>query len=136
MAIAVQFRLRYFTKEEYASIPKHELGQLLRNNVTITESYNEGVLFYTGDTTIHLLRERWKEILPKYKYIIHEATFLGMPSADLDEATKQKGHTHYAQLHPWVCAFPETTFICVHWSLRYSKEEILEFVLQPLYNHL
>ena len=32
-----------------------------------------------------------------------------------------------SQLHPWICAFPETTFICVHWSLRYSREDILKY---------
>lgn len=33
----------------------------------------------------------------------------------------------WVQLHPFILAFPDTTFICVHWSLRYSKEEILDF---------
>ena len=60
---------------------KSELGAVLRTkretgksqeDTSITESYDEGVLFYTGDTTISLLRERWREILPNYKYIIHE----------------------------------------------------------------
>ena len=49
------------------------------------------------------------------------------PSPELDQSVRQKGHTHYAQLHPFICAFPETTFICVHWSLRYSREDILGF---------
>ena len=70
---------------------------------------------------------RHAEILPKYKYMIHEVTFFGPPSDQLDESSRRKGHTHYAQLHPFICAFPETTFICVHWSLRYSKEDILGF---------
>jgi ribonuclease Z len=121
------YRTKNRLKPVYANLPKHELGALLRNDVVITESYNEGILFYTGDTTISLLRNRWKDILPKYKYMIHEVTFLGQPSTKLDQSTLKKGHTHYAQLHPWICAFPETTFICVHWSLRYSKEEILTF---------
>lgn len=113
---------------------KSELGALLRTKrssgseeVSITESYDEGILFYTGDTKIDLLRERWKEICPRYKYIIHEVTFLGPPSSDLDSSAQAKGHTHYAQLHPWICAFPKTTFICVHWSLRYDREEVLDF---------
>ncbi len=66
-----------------------ELGALLRakrqaageavdeEDFQISENYDEGILFYTGDTTITLLRERWRQILPKYKYIIHEVTFLG-----------------------------------------------------------
>jgi ribonuclease Z len=121
------YRAKSRLKPEYQSMPKNELGALLKENVQITESYEDGLLFYTGDTTIALLRERWKDILPKYRHIIHEVTFLGPPSSDLDKSTKLKGHTHYAQLHPWICAFPETTFICVHWSLRYSREDILAF---------
>ena len=65
--------------------------------------------------------------MPKYETVIHEVTFLGEPSEDLDKATRAKGHTHYAQLHPWIAAFPHTTFVLVHWSLRYSKEEVLAF---------
>jgi len=124
------FRAKTRLKTEYASLPKSELGALIQKDIPITESYNQGLLFYTGDTTIDLLRDRYEDILPKYKHIIHEVTFLGQPSAELDEATKRKGHTHYAQLHPWICAFPETTFVCVHWSLRYSREEVLEFFEQ------
>ena len=131
------FRQKQRLKPEFQEMSKSEIGAFLREkrasgsneeeNLSITESYDEGVIFYTGDTTITLLRERWKEILPKYKYIIHEVTFLGPPSSDLDASVRAKGHTHYAQLHPWILAFPQTTFICVHWSLRYSKEEILNW---------
>mmetsp|Transcript_19833 Transcript_19833/g.42557 ORF Transcript_19833/g.42557 Transcript_19833/m.42557 type:complete len:596 (+) Transcript_19833:154-1941(+) len=130
------FRQKQRLKKEYQGMSKSELGALLRTKrsagkdekeLTITESYDEGILFYTGDTTITLLRERWREICRAYKYIIHEATFLGPPSSDLDSSVRAKGHTHYAQLHPWICAFPTRTFILVHWSLRYEKEEVLEF---------
>jgi ribonuclease Z len=121
------YRAKTRLKPDYASLPKSELGALIQKGIVITESFNEGLLFYTGDTTINLLRERWKEILPKYKHVIHEVTFLGKPSSDLDESTRLKGHTHYSQLHPWICAFPETTFVCVHWSLRYSREDVLNF---------
>lgn len=55
-------------------------------------------LFFSGDTTIELLRSRHAEILPKYSTIIHEVTFLGPPTERLDEATRRKGHTHYAQV--------------------------------------
>jgi len=121
------FRSKTRLKEEFASLPKSELGALIRNDVQITESYQQGLLFYTGDTTINLLRDRYEDILPKYKHIIHEVTFLGQPSSELDLSTFQKGHTHYSQLHPWICAFPETTFVCVHWSLKYSRADVLDF---------
>jgi len=121
------YRSKTRLKPEFASLPKSELGALIRNDVQITESYQQGLLFYTGDTTINLLRDRYEDILPKYKHIIHEVTFLGQPSSELDESTRRKGHTHYSQLHPWICAFPETTFVCVHWSLKYSRNDVLDF---------
>jgi ribonuclease Z len=121
------FRVKSRIKPEYAALPKAELGKLLRDDVSIKEQYHEGIIFYTGDTTIDLLRGRWAEIFPKYSHIIHEVTFFGLPSEALDQATHEKGHTHYAQLHPFVLAFPETTFICVHWSLKYSRGDILDF---------
>ena len=130
------FRQKQRLKEEFQNMTKSELGTILRmkrsagsdeKDLSITESYDEGIIFYTGDTTISLLRERWREICPKYRYIIHEVTFLGAPSSDLDSSSRAKGHTHYAQLHPWICAFPKTTFLLVHWSLRYDREEVLSF---------
>jgi ribonuclease Z len=129
------FRQKQRLREEYRGMGKSELGALLRakrgggddDGVSLTESYDEGILFYTGDTQITLLRERWREICPAYKYIIHEVTFLGPPSSELDSSARRKGHTHYAQLHPWICAFPDTVFICAHWSLRYDREEVLDF---------
>ena len=125
------YRQKSRLKLQYASLPKSKLGKLFRDNklknIAMTESYKEGIIFYTGDTKIQLLRTRYKEILPFYKYIIHEVTFLGQPSTNLDKSSEKKGHTHYAQLHPWICAFPDTTFICVHWSLRYSRNDVLDF---------
>ena len=121
------YRSKKRLKPEYAGLPKHELGALLREDVNITESYSEGMLFFSGDTTIDLLRGRHREILPKYKCVIHECTFLGEPTDALDASARRKGHTHYAQLHPFVAAFPQVTFVIVHWSLRYSKEQILDF---------
>ena len=120
-------RVKSRIKPEYAALPKAELGKLLRDDVSIKEQYREGIIFYTGDTTIDLLRNRWAEIFPKYSHVIHEVTFFGLPSEELDQSSHAKGHTHYAQLHPFVLAFPDTTFICVHWSLKYSRDDILDF---------
>ncbi|KAG7365154.1 beta-lactamase-like protein [Nitzschia inconspicua] len=121
------YRAKTRLKDEYVNFPKKELGALIQNGIQITETFNEGLLFYTGDTTINLLKDRWREILPHYKHVIHEVTFLGKPSSTLDEEARKKGHTHYSQLHPWICAFPDTTFVCVHWSLRYSRQDVLQF---------
>lgn len=74
-------------------------------------------------------------LLPSHHFIVllkdtlshTNPLILGHPSSELDNSVRNKGHTHYAQLHPWICAFPGTTFICVHWSLRYDREEVLNF---------
>ena len=59
------FREKQRLKEEYQGMSKSEIGAVLRTKrVSITESYDEGILCYTGDTTIQLLRQRWKEICP------------------------------------------------------------------------
>ena len=65
------------------------------------------ILFYGGDATIELLREQNESIL-QYRYLIHECTFIGTPSAELDEYANKRGHTHYAQLHPYICSAPDT----------------------------
>ena len=51
-----------------------------------------------GCPCIDLRRGRHAEILPKYKCVIHECTFLGPPTDALDASSRRKGHTHYAQV--------------------------------------
>ena len=46
----------------------------------MTESYNEGAIFCTGDTKTKLLRTRRKETLPLFKRDMHEVSFLGKSS--------------------------------------------------------
>ena len=54
------YRVKSRLKAENASLSKKELGALIQQGTQITENYNEGILFYTGDTTIGLLKERWR----------------------------------------------------------------------------
>ena len=49
------------------------------------------------------------------------------PSAELDEYAAKRGHTHYAQLHPFISASPDTIWILVHWSIKYSRDDVEEF---------
>ena len=89
-------------------------------------------LTFTGDTTITLLREQWKKIVPHYRWIIHEVTFLGTPSTDLDTQVMSKGHCHYAQvglsliIHSSVrlTAAGVGVFIATPVDLRLSKDEL------------
>lgn len=62
-----------------------------------------------------------------YPYIIHECTFCGPPSRELNEYAQRRGHTHYTQLHPYIASAPNSIFILVHWSIRYSREDVERF---------
>eukprot|EP00965_Chrysotila_dentata_P208829 6184930-Pleurochrysis_carterae.AAC.3 len=121
------FRKTKKLKPEFAA-QRHRIKQLLKESpgIELTEIVNERLLFYTGDTTIELLEQHAAHIL-SYKYIVHECSFLGPPSKKLDQYALQRGHTHYAQLHPYICSAPNTTFILVHWSIRYSREDVEAF---------
>ncbi|KAJ8604099.1 hypothetical protein CTAYLR_001754 [Chrysophaeum taylorii] len=98
-----------------------------RNREQITHYYEDGLLFYSGDTTIGMLETNELEILGEFRYVVHECTFLGIRPDDDDQRAAATGHTHYAQLHPFICRHPNTTFILVHFSTRYSKEDVLNF---------
>ena len=58
------YRCKSRIRPQYAGLPKHELGSLLREDIPISETYTEGILFYTGDTTIDLLRSRHESTRP------------------------------------------------------------------------
>ena len=121
------FRTGKKLKPEYAA-QQARIPELMRANpgLEVSEAVKEPTLFYSGDTTIGLLEARSSEILA-YRYIIHECTFLGEPTAELDEYARKRGHTHYAQLHRYICAAPNTVWVLVHWSVRYSRQDVEDF---------
>lgn len=121
------FRVAKKLKPQYAH-EAHRIGELLRASpgLEVTHAVRERLIFYSGDTTIELLHTRAEEVLA-YPYIIHEVTFLGPPSAELHEYARTRGHTHYAQLHPFISRAPNSIFILVHWSIRYSRADVEAF---------
>ena len=121
------FRYAKSLKPEYAA-QRHAISELMRRDpsLEVTRRVKDRILFYSGDTTIGLLERASDDIL-RYRYIVHECTFLGPPSADLDEYASTRGHTHYAQLHRFICAAPDSIWILVHWSIRYSRQDVERF---------
>lgn len=94
----------------------------------VIETYDQGLLFYSGDSTAEMLSTKNPDILRDYKIIIHECTFLGEPDdPELEASCAKSGHTHFAQIFPMVCAYPETTFVLVHFSTRYSPQDVVDF---------
>jgi len=62
------------------------------------------------------------EIL-NYPVIVIECTFL----FDHVQQAVQSDHSHWSQLEPYVQSHPNTTFILIHFSLRYKSDEIEKF---------
>ena len=98
---------------------KEQIMAAKREN-SITVPVNVPILAYLCDTTIEVLRgPNAKEILT-FPHIMIECTFL------YDEAP-DASHIRWSELKPYVVANPQTTFVLIHFSFRYTDEEIREF---------
>ena len=108
-------------KEEYQGKPGKELGQLRKEGVEISEIYIHKMFVYMGDTAATVFDiNPW---LFDYPTIITECTFF----KDEHERAERDGHTHWDSLMPHILAHPNVKFILIHFSLRYSVEEVNEF---------
>jgi ribonuclease Z len=79
------------------------------------------IIFFCGDTSYKSL-----PLLPfeNYPYFIIECTFL-FPE-HLNDARNKK-HLHIDDLIPCIEKYTNTTFILIHFSCRYSKNEVKEY---------
>jgi ribonuclease Z len=77
---------------------------------------------YVGDTHVSALEDAdWLGGVP---VVITECTFLD--DAEAGRADRV-GHTLWSRLRPVVEAHPATTFVLIHFSLRHSDADIVEF---------
>lgn len=108
-------------KDEYKGLKGPQIKELKTKGVEITYSFEEPMFAYVGDTSTQVFENSpW---LFDYPIIITECTFL----RDEQEKAIHDGHTHWDHLLPYVLAHPKTTFILIHFSLRYRADEIFEF---------
>ncbi|KAF3765692.1 hypothetical protein M406DRAFT_255185 [Cryphonectria parasitica EP155] len=108
-------------KPEYAGRKGTELKALRESGVEITAAHTTPVFAFLGDTTAATLAaEPWwlKEEIP---VVITECSFLY--EEHRGQAIKTK-HTIWADLEPVIRKWPRTTFVLMHFSLRYSDEDI------------
>lgn len=75
------------------------------------------------DTT-HKVFEMNPEIF-KYRNIIVECTFLDDKTMDLAHESK---HTHWKDLKEIIINHPHNNFILIHFSMRYSDQDILSLL--------
>jgi len=90
--------------------------------VVVSEEKFKPLFVYVGDTH-YTIFEKYQELFD-YPIIIVECTFYC--NETLDRANRD-GHIHWSQLEPIVTSHPNTTFVLIHFSLRYSEEDIYQF---------
>jgi ribonuclease Z len=111
-------------KEEYFDLKGNAkaLVELKKKGIEITETSYEPNIAFIWDTTIHIFRSN-PGIL-KYPVIMIECTFL---YDDDYEQSLTKKHIHWKSLRPHVVNNPDTIFVLIHFSLRYTEQEIAAF---------
>ncbi|AQZ62167.1 Metal-dependent hydrolases of the beta-lactamase superfamily III [[Actinomadura] parvosata subsp. kistnae] len=93
-----------------------------KKGVEVDAEVSRPLFAYLGDTHVSVFeRSPW---LFDYPVVITECTFLD--DAELERANRV-GHTVWSRLKPVVEAHPRTLFVLVHFSLRYSDQEVLDF---------
>jgi ribonuclease Z len=96
--------------------------------VEITAPVSTPVFAFLGDTTARTLADeegpcrRWLE--QGVKVVITECSFLYEEHRGQAERTR---HTVWGDLEPVVRRWPGTVFVLMHFSMRYSDEEVREF---------
>jgi ribonuclease Z len=114
-------------KDEYKGKSGTELKTLRLSGVTITNEVSTKKFAYICDTSIKVLK--WHPNILNYPLVFIECTFL-YPD-ELDNAAKTK-HIHWLHLRDYVINNPNTLFVLIHFSLRYTDNEILDFFAKEM----
>ncbi len=111
--------------EKIANMPRKQIGNFMRecreNGVITTEESLEPIIVYLCDTTFRVFQD---EEIFKYPRIIVECTNL---YEEHEHYARKNKHICWTQIRDTVKAHPDNIFILIHFSMRYSWEEIDTF---------
>lgn len=110
-------------KDEYRNLSGKEIVELKNKNIEITKEVKQPLFAYICDCSIKTI-EQHSLLLTDYPYVIVECTFLY--EDDLQNAIDTQ-HIHWDQLKTYIKQHPNTTWILIHFSLRYKDEDIRTF---------
>jgi len=113
-------------KDEYRELKGFEIKQLRDQGIDINNIIYEKMFVFMGDTTEKVFSD-YPSILEQnnsYPYVIVECNFI---HDDHIQAAKEKHHTHWINLKPFVKNNPNTMFILIHFSMRYKMDDIVKF---------
>jgi len=131
------YELKEGLKEEYRGLPGKEIGRLRKEGTVITEKREVRLFAFMGDTTAKIFTESHSpcgsdnasthvtaEELLKFPVIITECTFLEESEA---KNAARTCHSLWRDLEETVVSHPDTTFVLIHFSLRYKAAYVREF---------
>lgn len=120
-------RIKTKLKQEYQKLSKEEIIKLKKKKVQITEEIIENVFAYLTDTQPTIFT-RYPELLT-YAYIMTECTFLPINDPERRNiiTAKEAKHTHWDDLYPIMEKHIQNQFILIHFSNRYTDEELKIF---------
>jgi len=122
--------IRQKLRPEYQKLSQEEIGRAKSEGNDVTHDVEYPLFCFMGDTNERALLSVvdgvviYNPTLEKFKTIIIECTFLD-PN-HLEHAVKDS-HMHWSKLAPYVQSHPDTRFILIHFSARYSDEYIKKF---------
>jgi len=111
-------------KSMYQNLKSDQLVKLRQEGAELQETWYKPLFVYIGDTDIDVFTQN--PIIFQYPNIIVECTFLYNEQEVILKA-KKDGHIHWNDLKPIIISNPTNTFILIHFSLRYTEQEIIDF---------
>lgn len=119
------FRMTQRLAPEYQGLPGKEIARLRREGTKgVVVPTRVPAFAFLGDTTAAVFDTAVNPTLLDYPCVIVECSFLH-PEHLADAAARK--HMHWATLAPVVAANPATTFVLIHFSLRYTDGDIHAF---------
>jgi len=114
---------RRFTKlkPELAGRPAEEIGRLRREGHEVSVATEAPEIAYTGDTKIEVVEN--EAVVRQARLLIMEVTFVG---DDVDiEGARSRGHIHLDEVARRADLFENEAILFLHFSARYSSDDIL-----------
>ncbi|KAG9256574.1 RNase Z [Emericellopsis atlantica] len=115
---------RHKLKEEFQERSGHDLKELKESGTEITYPHTVPIFAFLGDTSTSVLASDPEWLQNEISVVITECSFL--IEEHREQATRTK-HTIWTDLEKVIRKWPKTTFVLMHFSLRYSEEEIVGF---------
>lgn len=118
-------------KEEFFSLKGNNkaIVDLKKKGIEIVKTVYEPNIVFIWDTTITVLKNN--PLIFNYPVIMIECTFL---YEDDFEQSITKKHIHWISLKPYVENNPSILFVLMHFSLRYTEQQIADFFKKEIKN--